>query len=386
MKGNKQNLGRRKKAGLNYFPLYGELFTGDKMKQCEKCLDPSGKNLTERLILGRIIVQLYSIILSESYYMDWNKETEQKVCIAIGNGINAESLKPYLDAMLESNFLNKDLFTQFNILTSRGLQQKWMMIISLTGRKRHEVKEEYYVESEKNKFDSKGKVKTKKQFLTQEIPNNQEMLALGAFAILKTQKAEEIKSDIQQEPEDDIPYEEQTGPIHPDHYMGNWQLEAPVRRCAYHFKTHKDFKESRRIAFEIISHYCGDLPEEEVWERLFKWLDYFTYEQIPKKATRSMKGDGSFQSHFINYIKRRDLSTLPKLDMPKSVENRKKEFKKQLGPYVEEYGGDILNKFYRKWGEVDKATNKLRWEKEPSWELKTRLKNFSETAKELQNK
>ena len=72
--------------------------------------------------------------------------------------------------------------------------------------------------------------------------------------------------------------------------------------------------------------------------------------------------------------------------MPKSVEDRKKEFKKQLGHYIEEYGGDILNKFYRKWGEVDKATNKLRWEKEPSWELKTRLKNFSETAKELQNK
>lgn len=161
MSDKKRNGGRHKKSGLNYFPLFGELFTGDKMRECERCLDPTGRNLTERLILGRIIVQVYSIILSKGYYLDWNKEEEQRICTAIGNGINPESLKPYMDAMRCANFLNDSLFSQYKILTSRGLQQRWMMVINLTGRQKQIIDHRFYLESDKNKFMADGKIKKK---------------------------------------------------------------------------------------------------------------------------------------------------------------------------------------------------------------------------------
>ena len=160
-KEQRQNGGRRKKTGLNYFPLFGELFTGEKMRECERCLDNTGENLTKRLILRGIVVQVYSIILASNYYLDWNKDTEKQICNSIGNGINPESLKPYLDAMMCSNFLNRRLFDEYKVLTSRGLQQKWMMIINMTRHQRQGIDPKFFIESEKNRYLVDGKIKSK---------------------------------------------------------------------------------------------------------------------------------------------------------------------------------------------------------------------------------
>ena len=57
----------------------------------------------------------------------------------------------------------------------------------------------------------------------------------------------------------------------------------------------------------------------------------------------------------------------------KNLENRMGVFISDLKPFVDTYGADMVNDFYRYWSEPNKSKTKMRFEMQPTWDLKLRL-------------
>lgn len=64
----------------------------------------------------------------------------------------------------------------------------------------------------------------------------------------------------------------------------------------------------------------------------------------------------------------------------KTIQAKKRDFANQLKPFLDAYGPDMLNEFYRWWAQPENKAKPeyLRWEQESFWELSTRLKSWNE--------
>lgn len=62
----------------------------------------------------------------------------------------------------------------------------------------------------------------------------------------------------------------------------------------------------------------------------------------------------------------------------KTIQEKKKAFAISLEPFLEKYGKEMLNSFYRYYAQPENVENpeRLRWECEPFWELPTRLQTW----------
>lgn len=65
----------------------------------------------------------------------------------------------------------------------------------------------------------------------------------------------------------------------------------------------------------------------------------------------------------------------------KTIEERKKDFAESLKPYLEEYGKDMLNDFYRYWTEMNNGGKKMRFEMEKVFQIASRLVTWSNNNK-----
>lgn len=57
--------------------------------------------------------------------------------------------------------------------------------------------------------------------------------------------------------------------------------------------------------------------------------------------------------------------------------NKKKEFAETIKPYVEKYGKEMCNDFFKYWSESNKSKTKLLYETKKTWEIGLRLANWS---------
>ena len=60
-----------------------------------------------------------------------------------------------------------------------------------------------------------------------------------------------------------------------------------------------------------------------------------------------------------------------------NIEDRKLKFSSTLNPFLEKYGKDLLNDFYRYWTEPNKSKTKFRQETEKFWDLEKRLNTWA---------
>lgn len=67
----------------------------------------------------------------------------------------------------------------------------------------------------------------------------------------------------------------------------------------------------------------------------------------------------------------------------KTLEERKTEFVDTLKPYLEEYGKELLNEFYFYWSATAINGRKMKFEKERSWNLEARLRNWANNSKKF---
>lgn len=67
-------------------------------------------------------------------------------------------------------------------------------------------------------------------------------------------------------------------------------------------------------------------------------------------------------------------------NVKKSIEDRKADFKKSLSPFLEKYGKDLLNEFYKKWTEKNPRGRKMRFEKEKTFDVSLRLETWKKNS------
>lgn len=60
---------------------------------------------------------------------------------------------------------------------------------------------------------------------------------------------------------------------------------------------------------------------------------------------------------------------------------RRDYFYQSLVPYVERYGKEMIRAFYNHWSELDKSETKMRFEKQPTWEVAKRLATWANREK-----
>lgn len=82
-------------------------------------------------------------------------------------------------------------------------------------------------------------------------------------------------------------------------------------------------------------------------------------------------------------------TTIPKTTTSINIDERKLKFASTLEPYLEKFGKNLLNDFYKYWTEPNKSNTKFKQELEKTWSLERRLetwasndKNFNRSSKD----
>jgi hypothetical protein len=108
-----KDMSRPIKQGLDYFPL--DVDTDDKVELIE----------AKHGIVGfGVIIKLYQKIYKEGYYLNWNEETSLLFSKRINVNINI--INDVITDCLQYNLLDKTLFNTYKILTSEGIQKRYL--------------------------------------------------------------------------------------------------------------------------------------------------------------------------------------------------------------------------------------------------------------------
>ena len=110
------------KQGLDYFPLDVNFFNDDKIQLIEAEFGIKGTYIAIRLLTK---------IYFEGYYYEWSADK----CLLLTKNIGAESVSNVLvnevvNGLIRRGIFSNSVFKQFNILTSTGIQKRFLNAIS----------------------------------------------------------------------------------------------------------------------------------------------------------------------------------------------------------------------------------------------------------------
>lgn len=132
-------MARPTRKGLTYFPLDVDLWEDMKVMTAAERLDPTGTNPHVRHFCGYLIVRLFAEIFKEGYWMKW----DQYSCAVFARKVDSTStiVQNALDIFIECDLFNADMYDNFGILTSRGIQERWQMAAKKANRKNCDITE-----------------------------------------------------------------------------------------------------------------------------------------------------------------------------------------------------------------------------------------------------
>lgn len=108
---------RRCKVGLDYFPVDVDFFNDEKIEIV------SAKH---GLLAELITLKLLSRIYRQGYFIEWDEDTAYLYSKKFGDLVTYELLDAVILELVERSFFNADLFKKYNILTSRGIQRRYL--------------------------------------------------------------------------------------------------------------------------------------------------------------------------------------------------------------------------------------------------------------------
>ena len=117
-------MGRNKKTGLNYFPFDIDTFQDIKIRKLIKY--QGGKAVT-------IYASLLCLIYKSGYYMRWDEELP--FIISEQTGFEEAYIQEVIKSCMVLGLLSKDLFDKEQILTSKGIQERYRDICKQMKRK-----------------------------------------------------------------------------------------------------------------------------------------------------------------------------------------------------------------------------------------------------------
>ena len=124
-------MARPLKEGVDYFSL--DCYMDDKIKMIQAEFGLKG---------FAIVVKLWQTIYREhGYYCEWNEEKKLLFASEEGADCGPDLINEIVQACIRRDIFSKKLFDKYQILTSRGIQKRYLSITAK--RKKAEMKKEY---------------------------------------------------------------------------------------------------------------------------------------------------------------------------------------------------------------------------------------------------
>ncbi|GGD05171.1 Lin1244/Lin1753 domain-containing protein [Pontibacillus salipaludis] len=125
-------MARPYKEGIDYFPLDVDMDQDDKVAIIE-----AKHGIEGFAVLMKLLMKVYK----EGYYYEWNEREQLLFSRRVNVDIN--SVKEIVSDCIEEKLFNKEVFEQYAILTSKGIQSRYLEAVKR--RKEVRFKEEYFL-------------------------------------------------------------------------------------------------------------------------------------------------------------------------------------------------------------------------------------------------
>lgn len=103
------------------------------------------------------------------------------------------------------------------------------------------------------------------------------------------------------------------------------------------------------------------------------------------KKEPNIEQSGGNQAEVIPKVKYSKVKEIKEEKSKEDLVARKLKFSSTLEPFLETYGKELLNDFYRYWTEPNKSKTKFRQELERTWDLERRLNTWSKNDKNFKS-
>lgn len=119
-------MARPHKYNLQYFPLDVNFFEDHKILLIEEDFALKGSYIALRLL---------AMIYEQGYYLEWKDKFEVTIARRLGNGISGALVMDVLKSCLKHEFFDRTLFDEHVVLSSKGIQKRWLMVMTQLRRK-----------------------------------------------------------------------------------------------------------------------------------------------------------------------------------------------------------------------------------------------------------
>lgn len=113
-------------SSLEYFSLDVDFFDDPKILMIEEQFGVKG---------GYVATRLLCMIYRNGYFIEWNDDMALVIAKRVGNGISHTCVIDIVNALVKRSFFDKTLFNRCAILTSRGIQKRWLKVVTDAKRK-----------------------------------------------------------------------------------------------------------------------------------------------------------------------------------------------------------------------------------------------------------
>lgn len=119
-------MARPTKIALDYFPFDVDFFKDDKI-----CLMSARFGSKGEIIAVKLLCKIYS---TYGYYYTWGEDESLLFAQSAGDGITHSLVNDVVVELAKRGFFNKPIFDKFGILTSTGIQERYLTICKLLKR------------------------------------------------------------------------------------------------------------------------------------------------------------------------------------------------------------------------------------------------------------
>lgn len=119
-------MGRPNKHNLHYFPLDVNFFEDHKVIMIENDAGVKG---------GYLAIRLMAMVYEQGYYLDWKDKSEISIAKRVGNGITGALVVEVLTSCLNHGLFDRQMFDEKKVLTSSGIQKRWLQVMQQLRRK-----------------------------------------------------------------------------------------------------------------------------------------------------------------------------------------------------------------------------------------------------------
>lgn len=141
----------RPKKRIDYAGWSVDIFTND--SKIDKLLDAQGW-----IGFGIYFFLCQMAFGSDGYYYEWCYDLCASTARKMGGGVGAGTVKETVDYCLQIGLFDKGLFDRWGVLTSRGIQKSYLIVLKSKNRKGTEIYKEYWMLDTSKKEDYQGVV------------------------------------------------------------------------------------------------------------------------------------------------------------------------------------------------------------------------------------